>query len=179
MSRTLSTILSSLGILFVLVSGHGSAQSQPDLSGDWVLTRATVSGGRSTGEPVASQPVKETPTSNNTFSGAAFNCGRQCTIVHKGQTLTVENALLASNTKAAPPVTLRLDGRARSVLDSFSPGREIPVTAKWNRDKLEIISSSGPVSVSESIRIDGGQLVVVILADRQPAQPVTLRYSKK
>jgi hypothetical protein len=57
--------------------------------------------------------------------------------------LTIEKALLGSNATPAPPVTLDLDGRQRPVVDSFSPPRELPVTAAWSGNTIEITTATG------------------------------------
>jgi len=169
---------SVLGLL-VLVPVSGAAQSRPNFSGDWVLLSATTSATRGTGEAGTSTAGGEKRIRSNTASGAAFNCGRECSIVHKGQALTIEKALLALQTTPAPVVKLQLDGRQISVVNSFSPDREIPVTAKWNGDKLEITSATGSGTVTQSLAIEAGQLVVVTSVHRHSAQPVTFRYKKK
>jgi hypothetical protein len=171
--------LASVASLIVLFPVSPDAQGPPDFSGDWVLVKATTLGGRPSGKAVAPTTSDETSTSSNTLSGAAFNCGRGCTIHHKGQTLTVEAALLGSDVKPAPSVTLQLDGRRMSVIDSFSPKRQLPVTAKWNGAKLEITTSPGPYTVTQSLGVDAAQLVVVTSVDRPSERPVTLRYAKK
>jgi hypothetical protein len=116
---------------------------------------------------------------SNAVSGAGFNCGRECTIVHKGQTLTIAKALLGWDATPVPAVRLQLDGRQISVADPFTPNRQIPVTAKWNGDKLDITSSAGSYSVTQSVSITAGQLVVVTSVNRPAAQPVTFKYKKK
>ena len=160
-------------VVLLLVGG----QSAPNLSGDWVLATATASGGRSTGAGAAPQPAEERPTTSHTTSGAAFNCGRECRIVHKAQTLTVENALLASATSPAPAVTLQLNGQETSVVNSFGPGGQIPTTATWNGAKLEIASKMGPMGITQVLSMEGTQLVVVTSGDRGPR--TTLKYKKK
>ncbi len=121
----------------------------------------------------------QTQTTLTTVSGAAFNCGRECTIVHKGQMLMIDEALLGSDKTVAPTVTLHLDGRKISVVDSFNPQREIPVTAMWNGERLEIISSTGSRTVTQSVTLEAGELVVVTAFNRDAARPVTFRYRKK
>jgi hypothetical protein len=156
----------------VLVPLSGAAQSRPNLSGNWVLVSATASG---TGRGENSSG--ERPIKSNTASGAAFNCGRECTIVHKGQALTIDKALLASNPNPAPAVTLQLNGRQMSVLDSFNPPREIPVTAKWNGNKLEITSTMGRMT-TQLVTVDASELVVVTSSGTDGPR-VTLKYKKR
>jgi hypothetical protein len=155
------------------------AQRPPNFSGDWVLVSATSSGSRGTGGAETSMASGARSTMVNTTSGAAFNCGRECTIVHKGQTLTIDKALLAANPTAAPTVTLHLDGRQTPVVDSFNPSREIPTTAKWSGDKLQITSSSGSRAHIQLLSLDTAQLVVVTSYELEGSSPVTFRYRKK
>jgi hypothetical protein len=171
-------IRAGLAGVLILLPVSGTAQSRPNLSGDWTLVSATTSGTRGPREPDSSSGRAERPTTSNTASGAAFNCGRQCTIVQKGQTLTIDKALLGTSTTPAPAVTLQVDGRQLSVVDSFSPRREIPVTATWNGNRLEIVSSTGSRTVTQSLAIEAGQLVVVTSFTRDAARPVTFRYRK-
>jgi hypothetical protein len=125
----------------------------------------------------------EHPVLANTVSGAPFNCGRECTIVHKGQTLRIDRAYLASSSTPAPAVTLQLDGRETSVVDSFSPNRELPATAQWNGDQLKITSSidcfRGACTITQLVSIEATQLVVVTSSNTDGNQPVTFRYKKK
>ena len=174
-------ILAGLAAVAVLVPVSGTAQRRPDLSGHWVLVTATTTGGRTkekSGKPKASGEV---PATSTTVSGAAFNCGSECTIFQKGPTLTVDQAHLGSNPKPAPAVTLPLDGSQTSVIDSFNPDspRKIPVTAKWNGSKLEITSATGSHAYTQLISLEGTQLVVVTSSDFEAAQPVTFKYKKK
>ena len=172
-------VRAGLAGVLVLLPVSATAQSRPNLSGDWVLVSATTSGARGTGEAGTADASGERPIRSNTAGGAVFNCGRECTIVHKGQMLTIDKALLGSNTTPAPAVTLQVDGRPTSVLDSFSPNREIPVTAKWNGNKLEITGSTGSHTVTQLVFLDATQLVVVTSFDIAAAQPVTFIYKSK
>jgi hypothetical protein len=172
-----TTVFASVVGALVLAPLSGSAQRQPDLSGNWVLVSATTSGPlRGSDSASAAQPGTERQIQSHTISGAPFNCGRQCTIVHKGQTLTIEQALLGSNTTPAPAVTLRIDGRPMSVVDSFNPQLQIPLTAQWNGDTVEIATPDG--RFAHAVSIEATQLVVVTTVNIGDAQPVTFRYSK-
>jgi hypothetical protein len=130
MSESLRSILASVAAVTALVPLLAAAQRPPDLSGDWVLVSATSSGGGGRGAAGETETRGDHRVTSNTASGAAFNCGRGCRIVHKGQTLRIDDAYLGSNDKPAPPVILRLDGRQGAVIDSFNPGREIQATAQ-------------------------------------------------
>jgi len=179
MSKMFREIVASLVAVAVLVPLSGAAQRPPDLSGHWVLVTATTAVARTTGRPGTPQASGEVHTTSNTASGAAFNCGSECTIVQKGQMLTVDKAHLDSSPTPAPAVTLRLDDHQLSVVDSFSPKRKIPVTAKWNGDKLEITSSTGSHTITQLVSIEATQLVVVTSVDIGTVSPVTFKYTKK
>jgi hypothetical protein len=179
MSKMFREIVASLVVVAVFVPLSGAAQRRPDLSGHWVLVTATIAAARTRGRPGTPQASGEVPTTSNTVSGAAFNCGSECTIVQKGQMLTIDNAQLALSPTPAPAVTLHLDGHQTSAVDSFSPRREIPVTAKWNGDKLEITSSTGSHTITQLVSIEAGQLVVVTSVNIEADQPVTFKYKKK
>jgi hypothetical protein len=166
-------------MLLILIPLARAGQPAPNFSGDWVLITATTSGARSTGQAGRAPTTGETRTTTNTASGAAFNCGRGCTILHKDQTLTIDKALLGSNTQPAQRVTLQLDGRENPVIDSFSPNGEIPATAQWNGNKLEISSSASSHTIKQLVSLEGAQLVVVTSFGLAAAQPVRFTYRKK
>ena len=84
---------------FVLLSTSGLAQSKSDFSGQWELTEALVTGASRDGT-TSDKPRRTTST---TISGAPVNCGRGCTISQKGQTLTIDHALLGGDAKDKPP----------------------------------------------------------------------------
>lgn len=74
--------------------------AQPNLSGEWSLASATLNVGSG-----------EQPTTQFVSDYSAFNCGRECRIVYKGSTLTIENAKLDDGATAArPTVTIVVDG---------------------------------------------------------------------
>jgi len=173
MSRKLRA---SLVGLLALVPLSSAAQRPPNVTGNWVLVSATTSGAGGRGE---ASNAGERPITSNTASGAAFNCGRECSIVLEGQTLTIDKALLAANQTAAPAVTLRLDGRQTPVVDSFNAGRQVPAAAKWNGDKLEILSSTGSSAYTQLLSIEAAQLVVVTSVNREGSAPVMLKYRRK
>jgi len=155
-----------------------------------VLVEALLVGATrgSLGTPEASGgvPTKGVPTKNDTISGAAFNCGRECTITHKGQTLTIDNAQLADypgrdKSLRTPAVTLHLDGRQDAVVDSFNPHLKISVTAKWQGHQLQIDSLRDPLAATQLISLDGTQLVVVSarFLNGERRYEMTFKYKKK
>ncbi len=190
-TERMSRLASSMTVIpvsaLVLLSVTGAAQSRPNFSGSWVLVQALRSG-PSRGE---SQPAPAVVSAKiDTISGAAFNCGRQCTITHKGQTLTVDSAQLREvpgqdKSFRAPVVTLDLDGRQATVIDSsdpIPPYRTIPVIAKWQGTSLQVESDlrSDPLFTTQSLSLEGTQLVVVSVRflNGQRHSEVTLRYAK-
>jgi hypothetical protein len=179
MSESLRSILAGIAALMAFVPLLAAAQRPPDLSGDWALVSATSSGAGGRGAAGETDTRGDHRVTSNTVSGAAFNCGRGCTIVHKGQTLRIDGAYLGSNDKPAPPVTLLLDGRQRSVVDSFNPGREIPATGQWVGDRLKITSPSSRMTTTQLVSLEASQLIVVTSVNMEGAEPVTLRYKRK
>jgi hypothetical protein len=162
----------TLSVVLIFLPLIASAQSRPDFSGNWVLVSATATGTR------GGDSTDERPITSNTASGAAFNCGRECTLEHKEQAVMIDKALLGSNPDPAPAVTLQLNGREASVLDSFNPPRKIPVTAQWNGNKLEIASKGLVRTITQLVSIEGSELVVVISSGSEQPR-VTLKYKKK
>lgn len=157
----------------------GNTQQHPGFSGDWVLISATATAARTSGGTATREAGGETHTTSTTVSGAAFNCGRACTIVQNGDQLTIRNSLLADASEPARPITLRVDGRPAQILDSFSPNRKIPATAAWKGDTVVITSSTGSHAITQTLSIEGSQLVVVTAAGMDPTHPVTFRYERK
>jgi hypothetical protein len=165
--------------LLVLVPLSSTAQRPPNFSGDWVLISVTTSGAGRRGGAEPSNASGERRITSNTASGAAFNYGRECTIVHNGQTMTIDKALLAPETAAAAAVTLQMDGRQAPVVDSFSRGRKIPATAKWTGDKLEITSPTGSIAITQVLSIEAAELGVVTSVSLEGNTAVTSKYRRK
>jgi hypothetical protein len=178
--RLVTTLVSALALIPI----PGAAQHRPDFSGDWVLAEALATGpGRD-----ASAPGTTTarPTTSTTISGAPFNCGIACTIVHKGQALTILNANLPDypgkdKSRPTPSVTLHLDGRQLEVVDSFSPSRRMPVTAQWQGDRVRIESRSGRLAMKQVLSLEQSRLVVASTAelDGQLLGQTTFTYRRK
>jgi len=141
------------------------AQRRPDFSGHWILVDGQVSGAaRDSSKPAADQR----PTITTTISGSPFNCGRECTITQKGQTLTIADARLADypgrdKSQPTPAVTIDVDGRTTRVVDSFSPSRQLPVSARWDGDRLRIESQPPESAVAriQVLSLKPGVMVVV------------------
>lgn len=156
----------------VLAAPAAQGASRPNLSGEWRLTSATTNMTRdgSTGE----QPIR-----TYVFDYSAFNCGRECRIVHKGSTLTIENALLeAGATAPSPTVTIEVDGRPHTVVDSVNLGNTIETVSRWEDGKLLITSMLLGIGISQTVSLEQNQLVVVKSFVTSDAK-LTLRYTKK
>ena len=91
MPKSIRSILATITAVTALVPLLAAAQRPPDFSGDWVLVSATSSGGGGRGAAGETDTRGDHRVTSNTVSGAAFNCGRGCTIVHKGQTLRIDS----------------------------------------------------------------------------------------
>jgi hypothetical protein len=176
-------ILAALLCTTSLVAPVSAQKPRPtDFSGDWVWVESLVIGSTRSGET----PAGGVRSSVNTSSGAAFNCGRECTILHKRDTLTVDNARLGGDAKQpsakTPAVTFRIDGREVEVVDSFSPHRKLAAAAKWVGNQLEISSGSTPSFSpwTQTLSIEEGHLVVVhartVNGERHQ---VRMKYRKK
>lgn len=167
----------------VLLSTSGLAQRKPDFSGQWELTEALVTGASRDGT-TSDKPRRTTST---TISGAPVNCGRGCTISQKGQTLTIDHALLGGDAKdkQPPPVTFSLDGRERNVVDTFNPSRELPVTARWDGVKVRVETTErgafATIQWTQVLSIEDGHLVVVSTStrDRETRWGTMFKYRRK
>jgi hypothetical protein len=162
-------IAAVVGILSALAVQRGTP---PDLSGEWKLTSATTNRTRDgrTGEQ---------PTRTILAEGQAFNCGRQCRILNKNSTLTVENALLKTGaTGPSPTVNIVIDGRPHMVVDSINLGNTIETVCHWKDGTLVITSTLFGRPVNQTISIEGNQLVVVKSFATSDTK-VTLRYTRE
>jgi hypothetical protein len=163
-----------LGVM-LLFPAPGQTQRRPDFSGEWELVEALTSGvGR---DGVASEAPRR--TTSTTISGAAFNCGRGCSLTQKGETLTIARAQLAASdpSNPVPTVTFRLDGKQTNVIDSFNPSSELPVIARWQSGGLEVETRSR-VPWKQTLRLEKNELLVVSTNPRFGTE-MSLRYRKK
>jgi len=206
-SKALRPILAAIvGVLLVPCSA--AAQRPPDLSGHWVLASATALGAPATTATSGPEPASgsrartrstssttpttktietdtrdERPITSNIVVGAPFNYGRECTLVLSGQTLTIDKAYLGSRTTPAPAITLQLDGRQTSAVDSYSPWAHIILTAQWIGAQLQITRPGDRSTTTQLVSIEGTRLVVVtsIEMSGQPTFKIreTFKYDKK
>jgi hypothetical protein len=173
------SVCTLVGVM-LLLPAWGQTQRRPDFSGEWELVEALASGARRDG--AASEGPRR--TTSTTISGAAFNCGRGCTIVHKGPKLTIRDAQLAGDVGKArptPPVTLNLDGRPMKVVDSFNPSRELSVTVRWDGNKVRIDKADPGIAITQRLSLEDGQFVVVTstMLHGEPRGDVTYRYRRR
>jgi hypothetical protein len=180
-------VCATAGVL-ALLTVEPEAQRRPDLSGQWELVEALVTGATRDGA-ASDQPRRTTST---TISGAPFNCGRGCTIVQKGQALTVENAQLADipgrdKARPTPSMTFHVNGQQTKVVDSYNwdPPREMPVTARLDGSTVRIESvdqgAMATLTWTQLLSAEDGQLVVVTTSarDGEPRWGTTFRYRKR
>lgn len=157
-----------------LLSLAGQAQRSLNLSGKWELVEALMTGpgrdGSTSDEP--------RPTRSVTVSGAAFNCGRGCTITHKGQTLTIAHAdPPGTDRDAVPIVTFQLDDREHKVTDSFNHSIELPVVARLQDGGIEVETRMWG-AMKQRLTTEKNELVVVTTREGGEWSTI-LRYRKK
>ena len=170
-------LVSAVGVAAVMPAG--AAQRSSNVSGEWTLVSATTTASRAGDGGIKSSEGGEIKTMANTINGVAFNCGVKCSLVQQGQTLVVDKAMLGSDTKPAPAVTLQLNGREASVMNSFTPrDPALLVTARWKGDTLEIVTA-GPQGATQTLSIRSNELVVVTRMNRPSKPRLTLTYKRK
>jgi hypothetical protein len=181
-------IVCATAVALALMPTQAEAQRRPDLTGQWELVEALATGPGRDGT-VSEKPR---PTTSTTISGAPFNCGRGCTIVQKGQTLTIANAELADipgrdKTRPTPLMAFHVNGQQMKVVDSYNwdPPRELPVTARWDGSKVRIESvdhgTFATLRWTQLLSLEDGHLVVVTTSSRdgESRWGTTFRYRKK
>jgi hypothetical protein len=145
-----------------------SAQRPPDLSGTWVYAGAEASATRNGGGKGPARIIE--------VSGAAFNCGIECTIAQEGQTLTISRTPGEDGAKRPPAVLQIATGDGPN-----QPVGPAGTLAKWEGEQLVVTRSMGVLSIRQAITIERGQLVVASLVDT--GRPDDLRsvqtYSRK
>ena len=162
-----------VALVAVLTAFAAPGVAQPDFSGEWTLTTATSNRVRGGGS--GEQPVRD-----YVMEFLAFNCGRECRIVHKGSTLTVERAQFKDGATApSPTVAFVIDGKSHTVVDSVTPNRTIESVARWQDGKLVITSVVGRMLMTQTVSLEQNQLVVVRLGVNDPDSKWTLRYTRK
>ena len=138
----------------VAMTGAWIGQSTPDFSGTWTFVE--VSGGSTRGTPAPGN--QRTPN----ISGAAFNCGQECTITQKDDKLTISRPAPAQGAKPADTV-LTIDGKA----------------AKWDGQKLIVTRALGPTAVTQTLSLDNGKLSIVAVFSPEGLPSTTTTYQKK
>lgn len=154
-----------LASVFIFAGGSVAAQRNPDFSGTWLLVSAPGMGGETTGGRGGrgGGVVSE-------VSGAAFNCGLECTIVQNAGALTISRPV---NPKGVKPsdVVIRLDGR-----DSH----EYKAIVKWDAEKLVVTRTiAGSLAVTQTLTRAENKMTVVSSFSVPGDVPVTLTYARK
>jgi hypothetical protein len=161
------------------ISGHArTAIAPPDLSGHWVLVSAPLAKSTRTG---SDKQADGAPGAKmiDTVGGAAFNCGAGCLVSHKGDRLTIDQAMLSTdNGRVIPAVTIVTDGKAAPVQDSFNSKLSLTVTATWKADVLVIASQRGR-TITQEVSLKAGKLVVMSQLPYEGIQPMTFTYEKR
>ena len=165
--------MTQCGMSFLLAtllvwSGGAAHQSKPDFSGTWTLVDFrsgtdpdTARRGVGTGGGAAGQ--------TGVVSGAAVNCGVECTITQTADTLTVSRPAGRDGTKP-PDGVVYLDGRPMS-------GN---VTVKWDDAKLVLTRRIlEPLVVTQTFSREDDRLIVVAAIGDGKVGPFTLTYHRK
>jgi hypothetical protein len=134
-----------------------STQAPRDFSGHWVLVDAKTGEG-----------AEATPSSQVDIRGGAVNCVKECTLVQKDGTLTISRPPDQNGT-APRDVVLSLDGHQ----SSFN------ALVKWDGPKLVVTRSILTTSVTQTISLESGQLVIVTAFNSGDLKPAKFRYEKK
>ena len=110
-------------------------------------------------------------------SGAAFNCGVECTIKQSGQALLTVSRVPGEDGVTRPPVVLEIvPGDV-----THQPVGPAGTMATWEGDQLVVTRSMGVLSIRQTITIERGQLVVASLVDTGRPDDIRSRqtYSRK
>ena len=159
-------------MLAAMLAPSGPPRLEPDLSGEWTLASAMTNLARDGGSG-------EQPSKTFVADGWAFNCGRECRIVQKDSTLSVQHAQLAiGGGPPAPAVTIVVDSKPHAVIDSVNAGNTIETTGQWDGGKLSLVSMLLGRGLSQTVSLEQSQLVVVQVYPTSSAK-LTLRYVKK
>lgn len=146
-------LFAAVGLL--LCGQAPSAQRRPDFSGTWVFLEAEATVTRSGGRG----PVRVLEV-----SGAAFNCGAQCTIVQNARTLTVSRPA-PENAPQRPDVVLNLNTGG----------------AQWEGNNLVVTQSMGVLQIRQVIALEKDRLIVtsLIVTTSVDDAPVRQTYVRK
>jgi hypothetical protein len=151
----------ALSVAAALLGGVVQAQKPVELSGTWVLVSApgmgeqtgTGRGGRSSGGGVVTSEV----------SGAAFNCGTECTIVQTAASLTVSRPPDRKGVNR-PDTVIPIDGRL----------------ARWEGSTLVVTRPIvSYVEVTQRLTVEARRMKVVSSFNVPDDVPLTLIYEKR
>jgi hypothetical protein len=98
-------------------------------------------------------------------------------MVLKDSTLTVENAQLEDKPSApSPTVTIKLDGRPHTVVNSVDRGESLEVTGRLEGGVVSVTTMVAGRPVSQTISLDKTQLMIV---SSGAATTFVFRYARK
>ena len=170
MRRISALITTATAVLFVV----GLSAQAPNLSGTWVRADdAAAGGGGGGGGGGRGRGMGG--------GGVGFACGMECTIAQDAKTLTVTRTTPAGEQKAV----FNLDGSESK--NTMTMGRggsmEVVSTAKVDGNKIVISTTRDmggtPATATQTLSLEGGNLVVEATGGRQGATPMKFTYKKK
>ena len=154
--------------VLLLVLSIVAAQNRTDFSGHWSLvTSQSGGGGGGRSGSRGNEGVKV-----SYVSGAAINCGIECTIVQDPKALKILGPVHQQGMKF-PDVVLSLDGRESTV------AQFLKTLAKWDGDKLVVTSSMGSSTATQTMSVEDGKLTIVTIFNVEGFPPLTLTYVKR
>jgi hypothetical protein len=155
-----------------------AAQDRPDFSGTWTLVlEKEKTGPAGVGRGGGGRDGRA-PMVRSEVSGAAVNCGTECTIVQTAKTLTI-SGLPSGRGGKLPDVVLNLDGTTSTITQSINPPATYAATAAWDGGKLVVSRTLGRMKITQTISLEVGKLVVFSTFDVEGSDPVRLTYTKK
>ena len=157
--------MAGLAIVAIPLVVQLSAQTRPDLSGTWTFVSAEAPGARGGRSGVAVRVLE--------VSGAAFNCGAECTIVQDARALTIARTPDPDGVKR-PVVVLNLDGRASAISQSMGSSTTFSAKAEWTGNTLTTTRALGLLTIRQTISIENSRLTIRtwINAARDDTAPV-------
>jgi hypothetical protein len=170
MRRISTFVTTAAAVLFVA----GLSAQAPNLSGTWVRADdAAAAGGGGGGGGRGGR--------GGGGGGAAFSCGMECTITQDAKALTVTRTTQAGEQK----MVFMLDGSdsKNSMMGRGGAATEVVSKAAVSGGKITISTTRdmGGTSVTstQTLSLEGGNLVVESTGGRQGATPMKVTYKKK
>ena len=174
--RRISTISTAAAALLFAANVSVSAQA-PNFAGKW--TRVD--------DPAAAQAGGGGGRGRGMGGGGlgVFNCGMECTITQDAKTLTINRTQPGREGGAPTTVTTTITLGGESKITTQGRGGEMVTTAnaKWDGTKLVITSTRDmqgtPATATQTISMDGGNMVVETNAPGREGAPVTTKVTYK